>query len=1230
MKFIDKVDEDKVHNTMRNQDSRKILTFCITGKDDDYMPDFRYRISSTINHLSRSINNLRQEKKIEILVTDWGSYPAMSESLQLSEEAGKVCRFIYVSPEVIRSTQGGKKYFHSSRATNVALRRANGEFVILFPADTLIQEHSLAQILRMLKGEIKLPVRIEETYFAIPRFQVPWQFIERQPTLAELDRHMFLLAKNTALEPTKYFSIFGSAGAIGMPRLLWRTLRGVDEMLTGWGWADIDLGLRASVKYSWLSLSAIGVFLYHMEHPPHSGRRKSELVKQNPQIFRDRICVNDEDWGLGDYEFEMKAPRVQQKPDHSLDHHRYDARSASIPKVASDLTGKSFEYTMPPDEEGHSVISLITWYARNYRPLRYLDLSVGNEGILPVASNCPSAEIYKVGPWKGTGLQESPITVIHILDSANFRGYVRFVNGEIYTAINRLEKSFFGQIEFDLIYSLSDEVNALPDEEICGLLSYLSPGGGLFIGCPSKKDFRRILGKMKSKYDEYTYYLCQDGKSGMVVAGQIAPREQNRDSQGKGNVVKQRVRRPEVSDRKSQEAAPLIMFISPYYPAFLSENYERNPEMAARTYREQLDNLLKCRFGDSDFYSHSMGVRGWKAVDIIPNCKPLQKRWAKEETVSGGLFDILVAQVRQLSPDVLYIQDMSIGTRRLIEAVRPFVGLMVGQIACPMAGSTYFPGFDIIFSSFPHYVAEFRKQGLTAFYQPLAFDPRVLANIGRPERDLSVTFIGGVSGHHRGGNKILESIAETVPIQFWGYGSDELPANSALRRAHRGEAWGLDMFRLLARSRITVNRHIDVAGNYANNMRLFEATGCGALLITDYRENLNELFTIGEEVVAYRSAEECAGLIQYYQEHPKEARSIAEAGRRRTLRHHTFNQRMAETDEILRRHLRRDTEERADSSPRARLDASKNGRAEDKPSSVYYAIDVKDKRNGGDRDGNKDIVDRQKEPGKAFSSRCRSLFNHGCDLLNKRRYVDALGHLDNAMYLEAGSDGLQYMRGICLASVGRMSEAMTALGVELGREAWSQPAKRLLRLVEQFKDLGKLFSIETIMTFLERVFICRAADKISENGIIVAINDPIGASICFLSEGAKKRNGQVFCIGGFEPDGIAGEGGKTCFERLQSNAADYSYMITTLSGSYQYEAEKFSDAIDMLFIDEDTSCERCRDNINLWVPKLKAKGCLIVNGYSRTVGVKRAVEECIIPIESCQGQVVENMYYTKI
>ena len=56
---------------------------------------------------------------------------------------------------------------------------------------------------------------------------------------------------------------------------------------------------------------------------------------------------------------------------------------------------------------------------------------------------------------------------------------------------------------------------------------------------------------------------------------------------------------------------------------------------------------------------------------------------------------------------------------------------------------------------------------------------------------------------------------------------------------------------------MTLNHHIDVAEAYAGNLRLFEATGVGTLLVTDWKKNLHEMFEAGKEVVTYRTPEEC-------------------------------------------------------------------------------------------------------------------------------------------------------------------------------------------------------------------------------------------------------------------------------------------------------------------------------------------------------------------------------------
>lgn len=352
------------------------------------------------------------------------------------------------------------------------------------------------------------------------------------------------------------------------------------------------------------------------------------------------------------------------------------------------------------------------------------------------------------------------------------------------------------------------------------------------------------------------------------------------------------------------KASPKCLFINTYYSAFLDDFYKQHPTLANEPYERQLAALQATCFGDSDFYSRGLRQAGWLSTDYVVNCTPLQQAWARENGSSATGLAIAVEQIRRERPHVVYMQDLSMATREFLAAIRPYTELIVGQIASPLPAQTDVLGLDIIFSSFPHFVERFRQAGIVSYFQPLAFEPRVLEKLPDQERDLPITFVGGISAAHGKGRQFLEDLAKQVDMEFWGYGAEALPPESAIRSRHHGEAWGLTMFSLLAKSRITINRHIDVAEHNANNMRLFEATGCGALLITDYKDNLDELFKVGQEVVAYRSPEECAALIRYYQENPEEARQIARAGQSRTLRDHTYGRRMEQTAELLLRHLR--------------------------------------------------------------------------------------------------------------------------------------------------------------------------------------------------------------------------------------------------------------------------------------------------------------------------------------
>lgn len=335
-------------------------------------------------------------------------------------------------------------------------------------------------------------------------------------------------------------------------------------------------------------------------------------------------------------------------------------------------------------------------------------------------------------------------------------------------------------------------------------------------------------------------------------------------------------------------------------------------------YEEQLQRLLDCCFGTSDFYSSNLRLLGHEAEEIIGNCEPLQHAWACEHDVRLGtalfrsakdwqLLQILKAQIRELKPDVLYLQNLAWPGADFLREIRPYVKLVVGQIAYGLSPQLDLSPYDLILTSFPHFVKRFRQMGGNSEYFRIGFETKMLERLGDIQRCYPVVFVGTYSnnkGPHGSGTRSMEYMSSRTPIQFWGQGIEAVDEDSPSRRSFHGEAWGIDMYRVFAKAGIVLNRHAGWAENYANNMRLYEATGVGSMLLTDYKDNLDQLFEIGKEVVAYRSKYECVKLIKYYLEHEEERASIAAAGQRRTLEEHTYYHRMEELVQIVDQYLR--------------------------------------------------------------------------------------------------------------------------------------------------------------------------------------------------------------------------------------------------------------------------------------------------------------------------------------
>lgn len=369
-----------------------------------------------------------------------------------------------------------------------------------------------------------------------------------------------------------------------------------------------------------------------------------------------------------------------------------------------------------------------------------------------------------------------------------------------------------------------------------------------------------------------------------------------------------------------------FLLLNTDYQAFLEQMYARQPGLAEAPYDEQMAARNATFFGVGDAYPRALRLRGHEGHDIHLNNAAMQAAWAADNDLlelsqrfrsrrlrlrrgivpwidrvanHGWLLDVFAAQVEHYRPDVILNHDISWMPPKVLRGIAGPDTLLVGQHAAPPYRSYEYTPYDLVVSSWPPTIERMRAVGVKAEHLPLGFDPAVLARLGHVERDLPVSFVGGLSEMHGARKFLVEALCEATPkMRVFAPSTAGLSRTSAIHRCYAGPAYGIDMFRVLARSEVTINHH-GFPEPHANNMRLFEATGVGTLLLTDDKPDLGQYFEVGEEILTYSDAEDCLRQLRGL-DATHRVRTAA-AGQQRTLADHRWSARVDQLLAILAR-----------------------------------------------------------------------------------------------------------------------------------------------------------------------------------------------------------------------------------------------------------------------------------------------------------------------------------------
>jgi hypothetical protein len=360
----------------------------------------------------------------------------------------------------------------------------------------------------------------------------------------------------------------------------------------------------------------------------------------------------------------------------------------------------------------------------------------------------------------------------------------------------------------------------------------------------------------------------------------------------------------------------------------------KHPEMETLSYKDALKKYLEDCNAWADFWKINLEATGkFECTEIIDNVELLQKKWAKEHSVkydeTNWANEILLEQIKFYKPDVLFIVDLY-SDNSLAKNIRkevPSIKLILGWDGILWHKPETYTDVDIILTCVPETAEFYQSKGKKSYYHKFGFETTVLDRLTKLPKPYNVSFTGSLvlsKNYHLGRLKLVSELSRKVDLNIW---ASSLPVNSSLYEwsrfkemvkggdyrfnfdlhrvgtRNKGEVFGLDMFNVLYNSKIVFNTHGDNSIKTAANMRMTEATGVGSLLLTDWKENLHQLFVPDEEVVAYKSTAEAVDKIKMLLKDETLRAKIAKKGQERTFRDYSYRQRMVELADFLYNYL---------------------------------------------------------------------------------------------------------------------------------------------------------------------------------------------------------------------------------------------------------------------------------------------------------------------------------------
>jgi spore maturation protein CgeB len=200
--------------------------------------------------------------------------------------------------------------------------------------------------------------------------------------------------------------------------------------------------------------------------------------------------------------------------------------------------------------------------------------------------------------------------------------------------------------------------------------------------------------------------------------------------------------------------------------------------------------------------------------------------------------------------------------------------------------------YDALFFHEPHLVDRLRATlDLPVYYLPQGCNPRHHRPAVPAGTDPHLVIAGNM---YPSRVRLLERLtAKGIPVRAYGSPIPRWIGDSPVRGIHAGYSIFTDEKARVFRSAAGVLNNLHPAEVEGVNMRLFEAAGCGAAVLSEFRPAIPALFTVGQEILTFRDFDELVEQASRLLHEPGLTAALGDAAAVRAHREHTIGHRLA-------------------------------------------------------------------------------------------------------------------------------------------------------------------------------------------------------------------------------------------------------------------------------------------------------------------------------------------------